>query len=128
MRMFQALLPAIVIIGAWELGAWFAFDPRFIGQPSEILRYLFEEVRRGEIWADAAITFWEIMLGYVIGAVAGGAVGFALVFVRVWPGLSSLTSWSSARSRRSQSPRSSSSRSASAPSRKSRSSSRWCSS
>src|SRR3954463_4981769 len=80
MRMFQALLPAIVIIGAWELGAWFAFDPRFIGQPSEILRYLFEEIRRGEIWTDAAITFWEILLGYVIGAVAGGALGFALGF------------------------------------------------
>jgi sulfonate transport system permease protein len=80
MRMVQALLPAIVIIGAWELGAWFAFDPRFIGQPSEILRYLFDEVRRGEIWADAAITFWEIMLGYVIGAAVGGVVGFALGF------------------------------------------------
>src|SRR3954453_7589632 len=80
MRTVQALLPAIVIIGAWELGAWFAFDPRFIGQPSEILRHLFDEVRRGEIWADAAITFWEIMLGYVIGAVVGGVAGFALGF------------------------------------------------
>jgi NitT/TauT family transport system permease protein len=80
MRIVQALLPAIVIIGAWELGAWFAFDPRFIGQPSEIFRYLLAEIRRGEIWTDAAITFWEIMLGYVIGAVAGGLVGFALGF------------------------------------------------
>lgn len=80
MRMVQALLPAIIIIGAWELGAWFAFDPRFIGQPSEILRYLFAEASRGEIWADAAITFWEIMLGYMIGSVAGGMVGFALGF------------------------------------------------
>jgi sulfonate transport system permease protein len=80
MRMIQALLPAIVIIGAWELGAWFAFDPRFIGQPSQIIHYLFEEIRRGEIWTDAAITFWEIMLGYAIGAVAGGLTGFALGF------------------------------------------------
>lgn len=80
MRMVQGLLPAIVIIGAWELGAWFAFDPRFIGQPSEILRYLFDEAGRGEIWTDAAITFWEIMLGYVIGAIAGGLTGFALGF------------------------------------------------
>ena len=43
MRTVQAVLPAIVIIGAWELGAWFVFDPRFIGQPSEILRYLFAD-------------------------------------------------------------------------------------
>src|SRR3954471_13372436 len=80
MRVIHALLPAIVIIGAWELGAHFAFDPRFVGQPSDIFRYLVEEAGRGEIWTDAAITFWEIMLGYAIGAVTGGAVGFALGF------------------------------------------------
>src|SRR3977135_3008606 len=80
MRVVQAILPAIVIIGAWELGAHFAFDPRFIGQPSDIFRYLLDEITPGEMWADAAITFWEIMLGYAIGAVAGGAVGFALGF------------------------------------------------
>jgi NitT/TauT family transport system permease protein len=80
MRTIQAIIPAIVIIVAWELGAHFLFDPRFIGQPSEILRYLFNEAARGEIWTDAAITFWEVMLGYVIGAVTGGAIGFALGF------------------------------------------------
>jgi NitT/TauT family transport system permease protein len=79
-RIVQALLPAIIIIGAWELGAHFAFDPRFIGQPSAIFRYLLDELARGPIWTDAAITFWEIMLGYVIGAVAGGALGFVLGF------------------------------------------------
>jgi NitT/TauT family transport system permease protein len=80
MRIVHALLPALVIIVAWELGAHFLFDPRFVGQPSEILSYLLSEVTRGEIWTDAAITFWEIMLGYVIGAVAGGAIGFVLGF------------------------------------------------
>ena len=80
MHIVHALLPALVIIGAWELGAHFLFDPRFIGQPSAILRYLTTEVTRGEIWTDAAITFWEIMLGYVIGAVTGGAIGFVLGF------------------------------------------------
>src|SRR4029079_7104847 len=80
MRIFKAVLPALVIIAAWELGALFLFDPRFIGQPSEILGYLFAEMARGEIWADAMITFWEIMLGYVIGAVAGGALGLLLGF------------------------------------------------
>jgi NitT/TauT family transport system permease protein len=80
MRVVHALLPALVIVGAWELGARFMFDPRFVGQPSGILRYLLVEITRGEVWTDAAITFWEILLGYVIGAAAGGAVGFALGF------------------------------------------------
>ena len=80
MRAIHALLPALVIVGAWELGARFLFDPRFVGQPSEILRYLLAEITRGEVWTDTAITFWEIMLGYVIGAAAGGAVGFVLGF------------------------------------------------
>jgi NitT/TauT family transport system permease protein len=80
MRIVHALLPALVIIGAWELGARFVFDPRFVGQPSDILRYLVAEAARGEIWTDAAITFWEVLLGYVIGALTGGALGFALGF------------------------------------------------
>jgi NitT/TauT family transport system permease protein len=80
MRIFKAVLPALVIVAAWELGALFLFDPRFIGQPSEILGYLFAEMARGAIWADAMITFWEIMLGYVIGAMAGGAIGLLLGF------------------------------------------------
>jgi sulfonate transport system permease protein len=80
MRIVHALLPALVIIGAWELGARFLFDPRFVGQPSDILCYLVAEAARGEIWTDAAITFWEVMLGYVIGALTGGALGFALGF------------------------------------------------
>jgi NitT/TauT family transport system permease protein len=80
MHIVHSVLPALVIVGAWELGAHFLFDPRFVGQPSDILRYLLSEVTRGEIWTDAAITFWEIMLGYVIGAITGGALGFALGF------------------------------------------------
>jgi sulfonate transport system permease protein len=80
MRILKALLPALVIIAAWELGAIFLFDPRFIGKPSEILVYLLAEIARGEIWVDAMVTFWEIMLGYVIGAIAGGALGLLLGF------------------------------------------------
>jgi NitT/TauT family transport system permease protein len=80
MRVFHALLPALVIIGAWEVGAHLLFDPRFIGQPSEILRYLASELQRSEIWTDAAITFWEVMAGYLIGAVLGGLLGFFLGF------------------------------------------------
>src|ERR1051325_9509295 len=80
MRMLQALLHAVVILGAWELGALFLFDPRFIGQPSAIFRHLLEEIVKPGIWSDAAITFWEIMLGYVLGAIAGGALGFWLGF------------------------------------------------
>ena len=80
MRIIQGLLPAIVIIGAWEFGAWFLFDPRFIGQPSAIFLHLLDEIVKPRIWNDAAITFWEIMLGYILGAIAGGAFGFVLGF------------------------------------------------
>jgi len=58
----------------------FLFDPRFIGQPSAIFRHLLEEIVKPGIWSDAAITFWEIMLGYVLGAITGGVVGFWLGF------------------------------------------------
>jgi NitT/TauT family transport system permease protein len=80
LRMVQAILPAIVIIGAWELGAWFLFDPRFVGKPSDIFLHFIDEIVKPGIWADTAITFWEILLGYVIGAITGGALGFVLGF------------------------------------------------
>jgi NitT/TauT family transport system permease protein len=80
MRTVHALLPAIVIIGAWELGAWFLFDPRFVGQPSAIFLHLINEITGQKIWTDAAITFWEILLGYILGAISGGVLGFVLGF------------------------------------------------
>ncbi len=80
MRWIQALLPAVVIIAAWELGAHFLFDPRFVGQPSKIFVHLLDEIAKPGIWTDTAITFWEILLGYVIGAITGGALGFLLGF------------------------------------------------
>ena len=80
MRMLQALLPAFVIIGAWELGARFVFDPRFVGQPGKIFLHFIDEIVKPGIWTDIAITFWEILLGYVIGAITGGALGFVLGF------------------------------------------------
>jgi NitT/TauT family transport system permease protein len=80
MRLLQALLPAIVILGAWEIGARFGFDPRFVGQPSRIYVHFIDEIAKPGIWMDTAITFWEILLGYVIGAITGGALGFVLGF------------------------------------------------
>src|SRR5688572_31821768 len=80
MRIFQALLPALVIIGAWEICAWFVFDPRFVGRPSDIFLHFIDEIAKRRIWTDTAITFWEILLGYVIGAITGGATGFVLGF------------------------------------------------
>src|SRR5438045_1944593 len=80
MRMLQAILPAIVISAAWEICAWFVFDPRFVGQPSKIFLHFIDEIAKPGIWTDTAITFWEILLGYVIGAISGGALGFVLGF------------------------------------------------
>jgi sulfonate transport system permease protein len=80
MAMIQGLVPAVVILALWELGARFLFDPRFIGEPSAIAAYLVTELGRGPIWHDVAVTFSEILLGYAIGTVVGFAAGFALGF------------------------------------------------
>lgn len=79
-RALQRILPALVIIGAWELAAMYLFDPRFVGRPSAILKYFLAEIQKPRIWIDTQVTFAEILIGYVIGVVTGSAAGFYLGF------------------------------------------------
>lgn len=79
-QVFQRTLPAIVILALWEVAAIYLFDPRFVGKPSAILTYFWGEIKKPRIWIDTQITFTEILIGYFIGIVTGGAVGFWLGF------------------------------------------------
>lgn len=78
------LLALAAFFWAWEWAAVTrAIDPLFIGQPTKIFRFLYEETFvAGSLLQDAAWTLGETALAFVLGSVAG--IAFGLIFV-VWP-------------------------------------------
>jgi NitT/TauT family transport system permease protein len=72
------VLVAILIFGSWEAISGPVIDKFWLSRPSEIALYLFDSASRGELWSDLSITFQALSLGYVIGAIAGLALGLAL--------------------------------------------------
>lgn len=77
-RAFRPFIPGLVLIGLWELGAEFVFDPQFVGRPSEIVASLIRHVQTARMWLHVGITFREILAGYAIGIAIGCVVGYYL--------------------------------------------------
>ncbi len=74
---------AVFIIGGWQLftvQGW--VDPFFFGQPSLIWKSLVQLFTRGtefgSIWGDIGTTLQEAVYGFILGAIAGIAVGLLL--------------------------------------------------
>jgi NitT/TauT family transport system permease protein len=81
-RAFLIALPGLCTALAWELAAWqWPNVARLVSQPTEIARGLVEVVANGTIWQHLQTTLSEMAVGYVIGAIAGVALG--LLFGRI---------------------------------------------
>ena len=81
-RAFLIALPGLCTILAWELAAWqWPNVARLVSQPTEIARGLVEVIANGTIWQHFQTTLSEMAVGYVIGAIAGVALG--LLFGRI---------------------------------------------
>lgn len=69
----------LLAVAAWEISArrgW--VDPYFVSSPVGVAEFLGEYVGEGLIWHHLGITLQETFLGFVIGSVAGIAVGLVL--------------------------------------------------
>lgn len=77
-RAMQMTVPGIVLIGLWELGANFAFDPTFVGQPSLIIKSFAAHFVTRAMWVDVWVTLREILIGYGLGVALGACVGYVL--------------------------------------------------
>lgn len=76
-----ALLVVVVIV--WQVISGRLVDPLFISKPTAIVGRLVDWARDGELWSNSWITIKEIVIGYVIGAVAGVVFGFVLASQRL---------------------------------------------
>ncbi|WP_459616401.1 ABC transporter permease [Bordetella sp. 2513F-2] len=86
------LLILAVVLGAWEgltRVPWFVqntlFDPFFISQPSRVAVRLWEWVQPGpgSVWPHLWLTLQATLLGLLVGAGSGFAVGLALARSRM---------------------------------------------
>src|ERR1700686_2583266 len=76
------VLVAVVVLGLWQLFATvpvfgrMLLPPFFFSNPLDIGSQIFDWFRSGVIWKHLAITLWESILAFAIGALGGVAVGF----------------------------------------------------
>jgi NitT/TauT family transport system permease protein len=81
LKWFSAHLVFISVMLA--LGEWLTdhrwLDPTFVGQPSGVLKFLWNNITSGQLWVDMGWTMAGTLISFVLGSVAAIAVG--LVFV-----------------------------------------------
>ena len=74
----------LVFIGIMlALGEWLTFnrwlDPTFVGQPSGVLKFLWNNMTSGQLWVDMGWTMAGTLISFAIGSVAAVAVGLLFV-------------------------------------------------
>jgi ABC-type nitrate/sulfonate/bicarbonate transport system permease component len=75
-RLLLGLTGLAGILAAWEIGAQTRYlNPVIMSSPSAVLRALIEEFRRGQIWAHAAVTIQEYLLGLTLAVTIGIVIG-----------------------------------------------------
>jgi NitT/TauT family transport system permease protein len=75
------LLPLVIFLGTWEL--LLRNDKKMIfyfGLPSTIFQYIISKVSDGTLVTDFLHTFFEALIGFIIGNVFGTVIGLGLWF------------------------------------------------
>ncbi|MBI2371989.1 MAG: ABC transporter permease [Deltaproteobacteria bacterium] len=74
----QRTLLGLALLLAWEGSGRFLVDPFWTSSPTRILGKLAEWTANGSLFFHLFITVREMLLGFVVGAVAGVCAGFLL--------------------------------------------------
>ena len=72
------LLFGAALLASWELSAGRLIDPFWVSSPTAVFKYLYGVIADGSIFGHLAITLYETFTGFLIGAILGIGLGFAL--------------------------------------------------
>jgi NitT/TauT family transport system permease protein len=68
----------LIVIGffiLWEVGVRFFGDPLFLSPPSDVFDQFFVLLKEPKVVAAVTMTFWEILIGFVMSVVIGVSIG-----------------------------------------------------
>jgi NitT/TauT family transport system permease protein len=75
-----------IVVALWQLAVTFKWlDFYFVSSPAAIALRLWQLVVSGRLFIHLGITFWEVVLGFVVGAVLGVTCGMAMAAGRLVP-------------------------------------------
>jgi NitT/TauT family transport system permease protein len=73
-----AFICMILALGEWlTVNRW--LDPTFVGQPSGVLKFLWNNITSGQLWVDMGWTMAGTLISFLLGSVAAIAVGLLFV-------------------------------------------------
>jgi NitT/TauT family transport system permease protein len=73
------LLFLVVVLGIWQLGVEIGIiNPFFVSEPTKVIARLVQLVQTGQLYADMAFTLQNVLIGFLISAVAGIATACVL--------------------------------------------------
>ena len=69
---------ALLLLGEWAtVNKW--LDPTFFGQPSGVIKFLWNNIATGKLWTDLGWTMAGTLIAFVLGSAAAMAVGLLFV-------------------------------------------------
>jgi NitT/TauT family transport system permease protein len=68
----------VLALGEWlTVNRW--LDPTFVGQPSGVIKFLWNNIATGKLWTDMGWTMAGTLISFTMGSVAAMAVGLMFV-------------------------------------------------
>lgn len=72
----------LVLLAAWQFASGRLIQPFWISSPLEVAQRLADWYEKGKLMPNIGVTLFEALSGFLIGTIAGGAVGLLLGWFR----------------------------------------------
>lgn len=83
-RRYIGAITPLILLALWEVGARSGFvDARFFPAPTTIGVALVEMAVGGELWEHIGVSLVRILIGFLLGAIPGIALGLVMGFVPI---------------------------------------------